>query len=116
MGAKNRVIAGDYNGKEVFAMFGDIEILTGKIGESLKLDKSTVENYEIIDENYQKSAASAVGRATVGALLLGPIGLVAGATAKNKGIHTIAIQFKDGRKSLIEIDDKRYKVLMKKMF
>lgn len=37
-------------------------------------------------------------------------------SAKNKGIYQIAIQFKDGKKSLIEVDDKIYKTLIKSCF
>ena len=59
---------------------------------------------------------SAVGRAAVGTFLLGPVGLLAGVTAKRKGIYTIALEYHKGGKSLIEIDEKRYKLLIKKMF
>ena len=58
-----------------------------------------------MDEECVKSAASAVGRAAVGTILLGPIGLLAGVTAKRKGVYTIALEFHNGGKSLIEIDE-----------
>ena len=73
-------------------------------------------HYEIVNEESRKSASSAVGRGLVGGLLLGSVGLLAGLSAKNKGIHTLAIQFKDGKKSLVEMDDKIYKELLKKLF
>jgi hypothetical protein len=113
--AKNRVIAGDYEGKLITQAFGLVSLSTS-ITKSFPLDKTTVEEYEVIDEESKKSAVSAVGRAFVGGAILGPVGWLAGITAKSKGTHTIAIQFKDGKKSLIEIDDKIYKALMKKMF
>lgn len=115
MGAKNRVIAGDYNGRAVAQAFGIVTLSTGLLS-SIKLDKSTVEDYEVMDESQRKSATSAVGRGLVGGFLLGPVGLLAGLSAKSKGVHIVAIQFKDGKKSLIEMDDKIYKALMKSCF
>lgn len=116
MGAKNKVIAGDYQGKLVSQTFGTLYLQTGFL-KSIQLDKSTIEQYEVMDESHRKSAVSAVGRGLVGGFLLGPVGLLAGGlSAKSKGIHIVAVQFKDGKKSLIEMDDKIYKALLTKCF
>lgn len=81
------------------------------------MNKYFVENYELITDEHRKSAASGVSRGLVGGALLEPVGMLAGAmSAKNKGIYQIAIQFKDGKKSLIEVDDKIYKALVKACF
>jgi hypothetical protein len=114
--AKNKVIAGDYQGKNVIQSLGvNVSIMTG-LFKSLDLKKDIVEEYEVITEESRKSAVSAVGRAFVGGAILGPAGWLAGLSAKSKGIHTVAIQFKDGKKSLIEIDDKIYSTLIKVLF
>ena len=115
MAAKNRVIAGDYEGKMVMSTLGIVSISTG-FTKSIELNKDTVEEYEIIDESKRKSAVSAVGRAFVGGVILGPVGWLAGLSAKSKGTHVIAVQFKDGKKSLLQIDDKIYSSLIKKLF
>ena len=116
MGAKNKVIAGDYLGKMVCTSFGETRIILG-FSETIVIDKYNVESYEVVDETSRKSAASAAGRAFVGSLLIGGVGLLAGAlSAKSKGVHTIAILFKDGKKSLIEVDDKIYKSIMTAVF
>jgi hypothetical protein len=122
MSAKNKVIAGDYDGKSILFSFGTMEVVTG-FGKMTPINKDTVDNYEVVDEEKRKSAASAVGRGLVGgiagSLILGPVGLIgglAGLSAKSKGIHIVAIQFKDGKKSLLELDDKYYKGLMKVLF
>ena len=114
--AKNIVEAGDYVGRKVLAMLGTIQIpITSK--ETILLNKDTVKSYEVITDDHRKSAASGVGRGLVGGVLLGPVGLLAGGlSAKNKGIYTIAVEFHNGKKSLIEIDDKAYKVLIKNCF
>jgi hypothetical protein len=113
--AKNKVIAGDYEGKAVMQTFGIVSIAVG-FTKSVDINKETVESYEIVDESKRKSAASAVGRGLAGSLLLGPVGLLAGLSAKSKGTHVLAVQFKDGKKSLLEIDDKIYSTLVKKLF
>lgn len=112
MSAKNAVISGDYLGKPVIKPLGLDEVMIGKT----YLNKKTVTAYQIIDETASKSAGSAIIRGAIGATLLGGVGLLAGLSAKSKGVHVIALQFADGKKSLIEIDDKRYKILMMRMF
>lgn len=121
--AKNKVISGDYINDSVriegfgtqlvFGIGKDGDIFTNT---HITLDKNTVESYEVLTEDKIKSASSTMLRAGAGALLLGPVGLLAGVSGKTKGIYNIAILFKDGKKSLIEIDDKHYKVLMKSLF
>jgi len=115
MGAKNKVIAGDYLNRPISSFFSMVN-LSVSLKEVITMNKSTVEHYEIVNEESRKSASSAVGRGLVGGLLLGPVGLLAGLSAKNKGIHTLAIQFTNGKKSLVEMDDKIYKELLKNLF
>ncbi|MEL4861024.1 hypothetical protein AAEU42_07235 [Pseudoflavonifractor phocaeensis] len=117
MGAKNRVIAGDYMGKNVIKALNSVMISIGLKEKAIELDKYSVVAYEVITEEQRKSAASGVARGLVGGALLGPVGMLAGGiSAKNKGIYQVALQFKDGKKSLIEVDEKLYKTLVAKMF
>lgn len=119
--AKNKVIAGDYEGKNLMlskqAFFGkeELYLFTGFTGK-FPLNKGTVASYEVITEEHRKSAVSGVTRGLVGGVLLGPVGLLAGLSAKNKGTHTLAIEFADGKKSLVEINEKIYKTFMQTMF
>lgn len=116
MGAKNKVIAGDYEGRKISSLFGIVQIEKIYKQPAIIFSKDVIEEYEVMDAASQKSAVSAVGRAFAGSLVLGPVGLFAGLTAKSKGTHTIALSFKDGKKSLIEVDDKINKSIMKLMF
>lgn len=84
--------------------------------KKIPLDKTTVESYEVIGEESQTSATSAVARGAIGAALLGPVGLTAALSAKKKGLHTIALQFKNGKRSLAEVDDEIYKILVRDLF
>jgi len=115
MGAKNMVIAGDYMGKGVSGIGGAVQIFLSR-KDYVLLDKFGIDTYEVITEETQKSAVSGIARGAVGAALLGPIGMLAGVSAKNKSTYTIAVRFKDGKNSLIEIDEKLYKLFIKGMF
>ena len=108
--AKNRVIAGDYNGAAVSAVLGSVMI------GGMSVEKWTVEAYEVITEEHRKSAASGITRGLVGGAILGPVGLLTGLTAKKKDTYSIVIAWKDGKKSLIEVDDKIYKAILKNLF
>lgn len=115
MGAKNKVIAGDYKDAVVVNTIKGIVIGLG-FTKKIALNKETIESYEVMDEEHRTSATSAVGRGLVGGFLLGPVGLLAGLSAKKKGVHIVAVQFHDGKKSLLEIDEKIHKKLIMDMF
>lgn len=112
--ARNKVIEGDYKNNPIFAMFNELEIVIGF--KTIKLNKDTIEEYEVIDQEKNKSAGSTILKAGIGSLFLGPIGLLASVAGKQKGIYLIAVSFKDGKKSLLEVDEKAYKSLISKMF
>lgn len=115
--AKNKVIAGAYNGYVVQHSSKDIFLCPSTFSMDMtRLNKQTVDSYDLITEDKVKSGSSAILRGAVGAAVLGPVGLLAGLSAKNKGIYTIAIQWKNGNQSLIEIDDVKYKSFVKGMF
>lgn len=119
--AQNKVLAGDCEGKNImigqqgFFSKEEVFLFTG-FTKKFPLNKETVDSYELITEEHRKSAVSGVTRGLVGGALLGPVGLLAGLSAKNKGTHTLVLEFKDGKKSLIEVNEKIYKLFMQKMF
>lgn len=109
--AQNKVIAGSYEGNSILYNWG-----TPKMALGISLDKTTIDAYELVTAEKMKSGSSAIIRGAIGGAVLGPVGLLAAVTAKNNGINTVAIAWKNGLKSLIEIDDKIYKALVKEMF
>ncbi|MGJ0848308.1 hypothetical protein ACR77J_16580 [Tissierella praeacuta] len=113
--ASNMVIAGDYKNKMVGSTLKCLTIKTGWM-QKVEINKSTVEAYEIVDEEQKTKAMSAIGRGMIGSLALGPVGMLAGLSAKKKKTYLIAIKFKDGKESLIEINDVFYKHLIKSLF
>ena len=114
--AKNKVIAGANMGKAVSSVMGKPYIVMG-FTKSVYLDNTTVETYEVVTDEHRKSASSGVARGLIGGALLGPVGMLAGGlSAKNKGIYQVAIQFKNGTKSLLEVGDKIYKAIIASCF
>lgn len=116
--ARNKVIAGDYNGYQVFLHYNCVYISSGLTdGDVIIANKTTIENYELLTSEHFKSAASGIARGLIGGTLLGPVGLLAGSiSAKSKGIYQVVIQFKDGKRSLLEINDKIHKALIASCF
>ncbi|RKQ12275.1 hypothetical protein [Ureibacillus endophyticus] len=104
----NTVIKGDYLGYTVIN--NGINISLNKLFKNtVILNENTVETYEVITEESKTSVSSAALRGGAGAVLLGPIGLAAAFTARKKGIYTVVIVFKDGKKSVVELKEKEFK-------
>lgn len=83
MGAKNKVIAGDYTGAHI-AMAADQVVLNISLGNMMILNKKMVASHAVESET--------------------------------KGAHTVSITFADGKKSLLELDDKMCKALLAQLF
>lgn len=122
MAVKNKVIAGDYLKGNVELSWGNIVIKKGF--SKIKINKETVEEYEVEDQDSKKSASSGLLRGltagAAGALVAPPVAIVGAAagliSSKNKRSFIVAIKFKNGKRSLLAIDDKTYKTLMKVLF
>lgn len=108
--AQNKVIAGDYIGASITETLGTVTV------GNVTFSKHTAASYEVVIEEQRKSAVSGIVRGLVGRAVLGPVGLLAGLSAKNVGTYTIAVNWKSGKKSLLEVDDKIYKIILKEMF
>lgn len=100
---KGEVIAGDFQGC-LIASGNNYLYIQGH--SEYTLTKNNISHYEIVSQDTSKSASSAVARGAIGGLLLGPVGLLAGASAKNKASVRIAIQWINGKRSLIELTSK----------
>lgn len=116
---KNKVIAGDYKGQRVareYGYFGPVAILGRGFGPAIRLEKEVVDNYTLVDEDKRRDAVEAVGRGLLGSMVLGAPGLLAGIGARSKGTYTLAVAFKDGKQSLVELDKDMYSKLIKQLF
>ena len=83
LGAKNKVIAGDYQGGDIM-LSGEKVILSISLGNMIILNKKMVASHAVESE------------------------------IKNN--HKVSITFTSGKKSLLELDDKVCKALLKQLF
>ena len=112
MKAKNKVMNGEYNGKIVGCVPTHAFIILG-FTKSIRLTKENVESYELL--NSEQSNGSSAMKTMVSGAIFGVAGALA-ASSKQTGIYQVVINFKDGKRSLLEIDEKVYKALVTGMF
>lgn len=107
----NIVLEGKYKDEGIypFSQNDYLKIVGGK-----SMTKSHVSSYTVIDETNKDQYSFWKG--ALGVALLGGFGAIAGIRGKKKTEYLIAIEWQDGEKSLILIDDKYYKVFVKSMF
>lgn len=77
-------------------------------------DKTRISSYTVIDETNKDQYS--IWKGALGVALLGGFGAVAGIGGKKKKEYLIAIEWKDGEKSLICLDDDAYKTFVRSMF
>lgn len=116
MRAQNLVIAGDYEKSNVHIKDGKPFLSTG-FSKKLYINGTTVKAYEVLNDEHQKSLSSGVARGIVGGALFGAVGMIAGsASGKTKGIYQIAVEFNDGKKSLLEVDETIHSAIITQCF
>lgn len=88
---------------------------SGWLGEKIKA--AEIDSLEMADEETAKSFVGAAGMAALGTLLLGPVGLLAGALAGgSKKKVTFVCRFRDGRKFLGTADSKLWTKMQAAIF
>lgn len=108
----NVILEGYCKGNGLCHSLGENFISQMGCGEPLK--PPYVTNYTVIDETNKDQYS--VWKGALGVALLGGFGAVAGIGGKKKKEYLIAIEWKDGEKSLICLDEDAYKVFVKSMF
>ncbi len=100
------ILAGDWRGKYA-SISGlteppQITLFHGMIKHDI-ISFTEIAQFEVITEENKKSIAGTLGWGAVGAVALGPLGLLAGVLGGgNKKVRVIAITFNDGRKVLLK--------------
>lgn len=108
----NYFLEGKYKNSEIYCPKN--RNCLSPIGMGWNLTANNISSYDIIDETNKDQYSFWKG--ALGVALLGGLGAIAGIGGKNKKEYLIAIEWKDGDKSLILIDDEYYKVFVKSMF
>ena len=116
--AKIKVHAGDFLEGDGQYSFGSLVLRTESakwLGETIAI--TALETVEIANEENVKKIGGTVGWGAAGALILGPVGLLAGLLlgGKKKEVTFVA-KFKDGRKLLATTDSKTLTKLQAAVF
>lgn len=114
----NKVIAGNYKGSRIFQIIGkELKIYFGKGFDITKIsiDPLAIKHFEIIESQKAKNPEFNIGTAIAGDLMFGPWGLLLGTIGQKptKGYTRIGLEFHDGAKCIIELDEKFMKVFHK---
>ncbi|MCI8598946.1 MAG: hypothetical protein HFJ10_11010 [Lachnospiraceae bacterium] len=112
MARVNKFLEGKYKNNDL-CYLKDNNCLS-PIGMGWNLTKKNIISYQIIDETNKDQYSFWKG--ALGVALLGNIGAVVGIDGKNKKEYLIEIEWRDGDRSLILIDEKYYKVFVTSMF
>ena len=108
----NYILEGKYKDEKI-KCFSD-NLYLPNIDHGYHIIKSRISSYTVIDESNKDQYSFWKG--ALGVALFGGFGAIAGIGGKNKKEYLIAIEWKDGEKSLILINDEYYKVFVKSMF
>ncbi len=105
--ARNKVIEGKFKNESIIIGLNDTVEVQYDFFKTYKLNEDNVNKIELLSAEQSKDIGSSVARGLVGGLLLGPVGLVAGAmVGKQSNINMFNIYYKNGEKSFIEVDKK----------
>ncbi len=111
----NTVIAGDYSGKTLDIAPGTNTVRIYYSGlKCFPVNKDTVAEYAVV--NAESKSGFSVGKAVAGAAVFGDLGVAAGVGGKDKSSYQVDIRFRDGKRSLLELDGKFYKALTTELF
>jgi hypothetical protein len=116
--AKIKVHAGDFLKGDSSFGFGIFSLRTEKhsyVGETIHGHE--LEHIEVASEESVKKIGGTLGWGAIGALALGPVGLLAGILLGGKKQEvTFVAKFKDGRRLLATTDSKTYNQLQAILF
>ena len=111
MGSMNTVIDGDYLDSKIRKRSGTV-VLKDNWGSQLELDHTSVDAYQRVDTREENKGYKLNNKSFFGGMFLGPLGLLLGMEKESVRIHKVAVKFKDGKKSLLELDDELYTKLL----
>ena len=100
-------------------MHKDIDklILEG-INDNIEISKNIICDYNIKYIDFKRDIIDIVVRIIIGVFLIGPMGVLSGFIANKNFIsyRLISIEFKNGNKSLVKIDNRTFKYFVQKVY
>ncbi len=115
--ARNTVLAGDYAGCRVFRMSANCAYISGtmKKMDDVRFSPEEVASYELLTEDMIRSGNSLLLTGSLDPGCLTTLRLNATPQKQAKGIYTLAFKFNDGKRALIEVDEKIYTTIVRRM-
>ena len=114
---KNQVAAGDYKNWDVIFHFGKMYFMHRL--KKVKITKSTVSSWDVIDDIEKNSFWGPIIGAGVGSMLFGTVGAFAGAAVagnRTNSTYLISVEFINGKRSLLQLDSQGYNDLIKCLY
>ena len=109
---KSYVIEGQYKNNKID--YGNTRIWIKCEPYSQTMNKLSISSYTVIDESNKDQYSFWKGALVVA--LFGGFGAIAGVGGKKSKEYLVAVEWKDGEKSLLSLDEDAYKVFVKSMF
>ncbi|SDL77491.1 hypothetical protein SAMN05661010_02511 [Modicisalibacter muralis] len=109
--ANIKIHAGDFAKQGATFSFGSFSFLEpDRIWKTVTYSaRKDIDDIDIASEENVKRIGGTVGWGAAGAIVLGPVGLLAGLLAGGRKKDVIfAVRFKDGRKALCTVDSKTF--------
>lgn len=104
----SKVINGEYKDWDVKRTLKG-QVIVQWFTKRVVIDETTVDSYEILDKTEGKAS---VGKTIGLGAMFGVVGAVAGANSKKGAKTTVKINWKDGKKSIIEFDESTLKAFL----
>jgi len=112
MNAKNRVIAGDYKGKKVVAFNDKCAYISLGFWKQFVLTNGDIRSYEILGEQSKQCDGDSSSSGLIDGILSGSDDVFAELSEKKEGLHIMALEFSDGKKSLLNVDDAVFNAIL----
>lgn len=105
----SQIINGEYKGWGIRATLAG-KVVVQRWSKKVFMDATTIESYEIIDKTEGKAS---LGKAVGMGAVFGVAGALAGANSKKDAKTTVKINWKDGKKSIAELDPQTFSAFMR---
>ncbi len=113
--SKGKVIAGDYKNYDVVAYGGKCFFMHWL--KKVNVNKAVISRYELVSDIDRHPFWSTLVKGAISRAVFGTLGAASAiSSSMNKKAHIISIEFKNGRRSLIEVPDVDYINVLKAIY
>lgn len=104
---KNTVIDGDY--KNCLIKYDKGKLTLEKENLNLDISNDIIKEYKLIHTIHKRNILDMIARLVIAIYLVGPVGILAIFTSNMYiSYHIVSLEFKDGKKSLLKINNRLY--------